>query len=50
VDTVEKEMAVDIDSLSRAGVSPMAPAICNAILAATGRRIRELPIAKQKLV
>jgi CO/xanthine dehydrogenase Mo-binding subunit len=53
--TPEMNISIVKSSLPPAGiaeavVAPVMPAITNAIFAATGKRIRKLPIGKQKLV
>ena len=48
VTTIESDRAPT--GVGESGTAPVIPAITNAIFAATGKRIRKLPIGKQKLI
>ena len=47
VHLVASDFDVPLGGVGEPGVPPIAPALCNAIFAATGKRIRSLPIGNQ---
>jgi isoquinoline 1-oxidoreductase beta subunit len=47
VHLIPADFGQPLGGVGEPGVPPIAPALCNAIFAATGKRLRRLPIANQ---